>query len=759
MSACFGNQNNMIKNFHEIKRTTEICSINGDMTEQQPRQKRKLNDLMLKRAERKRNHKLNKIEKRKAYLAKIATQGLLKVDSQNAKQEIQFQICQKDFTEDVKEEVLTTLDGHKIIIKRISHKNQQEQSNISITTMTPFESSPIMKQQIPMFHIQAKMNLPHLSHLDWFWNIINIKQSINNVERENCQERIRTLMEVFPNCKEISESVCAFRTIEHLCPDLLSLQPSKSQTILVIGDGSLPRTAMLFSEMILYKSKPNSTNNNEFGQNSTAKNQTTIISVDPQLNNTYLKEKSILSKFFIDCESTTIEKWIQSEVGQWVCSKEKNCIYIVCVHSHARFDDFMDLLLPQLSCDIVIFTIKCCGIQQSFSDKQLQIYSLVEIQHAFDWGVFSPHREYYVWQRKNTKQNKQQEATPAVECLLDVFYFLIHECNISECCVDLVMTYYLPGVMLYYLNGMFITFKNLMNIVLNGNEDGKHFYNYNATEVMYHPKKQLIFVNGNNCLTICGETYSLAISLDFLAMVYPRKIYGLCRIHHNNGDGLISHYTIYKFMNVETNSSVQSYKISTLKTQTGEIYLKHYGTISHPYDSFLVLPNINNTGIFTFALISDTDGTINVVIKQYEKSHSPSSDCAQTIAVKLFRYLEAELWFEKLRHIRFGFCVSEDWIVISSFFVMFVFTCSTKTWKTHFYKDDSNVYDRYNPLLFDNFIVFFTRVRKHDQSLIEASVYDLFDKNRIFAKEKTQQQRVYSRFQGIYELRDALPIQ
>ncbi len=205
--------------------------------------------------------------------------------------------------------------------------------------------------------IKLKTLIPHLNHLDWFWYKLQTKQLPSNL-----------MFFLFPNCKEISESVSAFRTV--LYYQKLSLTIC---TILVIGDGIKPRTASLFA----------------FGSHP----QSFIAAIDPLMRiNNHVEFPNNLFLY-----QMKIEDWINENYD--ILESEKENLVIIGVHSHARFDDYMDKLFSFCKAkNVIIFTMKCCSVQQSFNETQIRNYKLKQVQTNFDWGVFSPSRHCMVWQ-------------------------------------------------------------------------------------------------------------------------------------------------------------------------------------------------------------------------------------------------------------------------------------------------------------------------------------------------------------------------
>ncbi len=214
----------------------------------------------------------------------------------------------------------------------------------------------IVKKSKTKTNVELKVNIPHLNHLDWFWYKLKTKQF-----------PIGLMFDLFPDLKEVSESVSALRNVQ----SYIKIKEIPT-TILVIGDGIKPRTASLFA----------------FSSHV----QSYIAAIDPLMR---MQTKNLPNNLFL--YSMKIEDWIYENID--IIQSETECLIVVGVHSHARFDDYMPLLFTHAKAKkIFIFTMKCCGVQQSFTEKQIIDYNLIQMKSNFDWGVFSPTRQCVIWQ-------------------------------------------------------------------------------------------------------------------------------------------------------------------------------------------------------------------------------------------------------------------------------------------------------------------------------------------------------------------------
>lgn len=212
-----------------------------------------------------------------------------------------------------------------------------------------------MKRNDEKMMLEMSMNIPILQYLDYFWNWL-----------QKGKLPIPTVLSLFPNTKEITESVAAF---VHIRPFL-----SKINVVLVIGDGSKPRTGALFAMMCPGK---------------------VIFSIDPNM-----KQSEICDNITnLHPKNTTIEQFLEENPSCF--DNISNGIAIVCVHSHANFDHYMPQLFLRLllspSLFVAIYALKCCGIYQSFTMEQLNKYKLKLQKEGVDFAVQSPERNFTLW--------------------------------------------------------------------------------------------------------------------------------------------------------------------------------------------------------------------------------------------------------------------------------------------------------------------------------------------------------------------------
>lgn len=199
-------------------------------------------------------------------------------------------------------------------------------------------------------NITVTMNIPTLNYVDQFWNWLQINKLPLNI------------IPLYPNIKEISESMAAY------CK--MKVYLSKIGTLLIVGDGSQPRTGALFAHLWP---------------------ELSVYSVDPCLKLHYTTATNL--KLY----PLTIETFL-AQNKEDICNITKG-IGIVCVHSHADFDNYMPHLFSLLPRNVfvAIYALKCCRIRQSFSQEQLQQYNLRLDQEDLDFAAHTPDRKFVMW--------------------------------------------------------------------------------------------------------------------------------------------------------------------------------------------------------------------------------------------------------------------------------------------------------------------------------------------------------------------------
>lgn len=155
---------------------------------------------------------------------------------------------------------------------------------------------------------------------------------------------------LFPNIKEISESMGAFNAVkEHLNYD----SNDESVTVVVVGDGNTPRTGSIFAFMTKWN----------------------VISVDPIMNvsdgygeNTFDIKRLLTFK---------------SKIENMIIIEDK--VIIVCVHSHAKTSNCLKHVNGRQRS---LVSIPCC-FKPDIDQKPDVTY--------IDHGILSPKNEVMIW--------------------------------------------------------------------------------------------------------------------------------------------------------------------------------------------------------------------------------------------------------------------------------------------------------------------------------------------------------------------------
>lgn len=189
--------------------------------------------------------------------------------------------------------------------------------------------------------VTVKINYTTNVYLDWYWyQVSSGKLPIYN--------------NVYPNVKEITESVSALHHTEAHWPDL------KDTVVFVIADGSTPRTGLLFCNYAKH-----------------------VISIDPMMK-TEWAEKTNLT-----CIQSTIEDYLNVESKVPIATKYA----IIAVHPHVPLENYLFTLVARIpsEADVFILTIPCC-IPQELSVEQCETLHIKPLAPIYDWGIHSPCR-------------------------------------------------------------------------------------------------------------------------------------------------------------------------------------------------------------------------------------------------------------------------------------------------------------------------------------------------------------------------------
>lgn len=202
-----------------------------------------------------------------------------------------------------------------------------------------------------LYDIRIRLRKTTLFYLDWFWNKLTLKELDPLL-----------MLPMFPNCKEITESVGAFWGLQ----DLIDLRQT---VVIVVGDGSTCRTGCLFAAY--------------------SKN---VVSIDPALNVTKCEQHVLPHNLILAKE--TIQEWIE----KWQPPPASNLqLAVVAVHAHVALQEYVSsILIKTKPIQFTLLTIECC-VPQHLTDTECISMNLVNKHEYVDWNITSPCRTIKRW--------------------------------------------------------------------------------------------------------------------------------------------------------------------------------------------------------------------------------------------------------------------------------------------------------------------------------------------------------------------------
>ena len=200
--------------------------------------------------------------------------------------------------------------------------------------------------------------------IDYSENSYSISTTIKKLSSKYLNEFIRLkcapdllMFKLFPNIKEITESMAVYNTVRKYLQNEFPLS-SRDVTCLVVGDGHMPRTGALFAFRTNWD----------------------VISVDPNM----FKDKPPLLRInrllSVKGKIENFDNLLQHIKTQKVL--------VVCVHSHAKLSACVAQLKEK---EITVISMPCCV------PDDLNI--VPEISYD-DWGIHSPKRTINIYKIK-----------------------------------------------------------------------------------------------------------------------------------------------------------------------------------------------------------------------------------------------------------------------------------------------------------------------------------------------------------------------
>jgi hypothetical protein len=185
---------------------------------------------------------------------------------------------------------------------------------------------------------------------------LKARRYMDDLVRMNCGPDLLAL-KVFPNAKEVSESMGAFYAVrKHLGDKLFG---DSDVHVVAVGDGCTPRTAALFAFLTRW----------------------TCWSVDPRLVS---KDKyAAVNRLHV----------VPTAVEQFKLPACKRAI-IVAVHSHADLTAAVKACAAAERVDVI--AIPCCVLQELRLRKEVIDPRAPDVEYE-DFGIGSPHRTVRLW--------------------------------------------------------------------------------------------------------------------------------------------------------------------------------------------------------------------------------------------------------------------------------------------------------------------------------------------------------------------------
>jgi hypothetical protein len=223
-------------------------------------------------------------------------------------------------------------------------------------------------QDAVRLNVAVTVNSFQIWHVDWFFTML-----------ERQPAKFMPLLPLFPNMKEVTESVGMFRFVSEALRAYDHEAAESPDLIVVVGDGSTCRTACLFAALW-----PRSCR---------------VHSIDPNMRKTLLDAKSspAISALadVLSCHRQTVQDWLADHKSLPTCQR----IILVAVHSHAALDLYVPALRLRTE-NLVLATMPCC-VPQVLTEHECSSLGLELVAQKVDWGVASDKRTLYMWAEKS----------------------------------------------------------------------------------------------------------------------------------------------------------------------------------------------------------------------------------------------------------------------------------------------------------------------------------------------------------------------
>lgn len=228
-------------------------------------------------------------------------------------------------------------------------------------------------QDAVRLNVAVTIEMPQLWHVNWFFTKLECQPAT-----------LMPLLSLFPNMKEVTESVGMFRFVSETLRAYDGEATESPDLIVVVGDGSTCRTACLFAALWPRPCR--------------------VHSIDPNMRETLLDAESspAISALagVLTCHRQTVEDWLAEG---WLADHKSlpTCsrVVLVAVHSHAALDLYVPSFRARTN-DLVLATMPCC-VPQVLTEYDCSELGLELAAQKVDWGVASDKRTLYMWAEKS----------------------------------------------------------------------------------------------------------------------------------------------------------------------------------------------------------------------------------------------------------------------------------------------------------------------------------------------------------------------
>lgn len=194
-------------------------------------------------------------------------------------------------------------------------------------------------------------------------------------------------LELFPNAKEITESMAAFNAVrKNVVNDNLTYHANHIM-LLDVGSGNVPRTAALFAFRTKWDCIAIDPQLPKKGQPQSIRIMKRLEAYEDDINNLIIS-------------ATTFEHFCKEVWHTYINYNKINAMIICAIHAHIRFEEFLSVIKiirkQGYIFPIYMIYMPCCKYADSIKQEN---YSHNEnlIANYTDYGIWSPMRDIYVY--------------------------------------------------------------------------------------------------------------------------------------------------------------------------------------------------------------------------------------------------------------------------------------------------------------------------------------------------------------------------